>query len=536
MTAQTTAAPKITYTTLFADESIHPRYEEAVKKLSRSLGKHYKMHIGEESLDSKDGEFAVRSPIDTSLVVGHFPLGTKKHAKAAVDAASDAFAEWSATSWKHRTKVLLKTAEVMDERKFEIAAAITYEVGKIRTEALAEVWEAIDAIKVFVSSMEENDGYIRKMGPGGPGEDCRMVMKPYGVWPVISPFNFPFMLANGMASGALITGNTVILKPTSAAPLTGLMLYNAYRDGGVPAGAVNFVTGPGANFEKQFTHDRRVAGLAFTGSMSVGLRLFHEFQRSQPCIKPVVMELGSKNPVIITARADLEKAVEGVVRAAFGYSGQKCSAASRVYVDRTVRKRFLAALKERVSKVQITDPRAKDAFMGPVINEAAVETFVDAVKSAEKKGKIFYGGNVLKRGLYRKGFYVEPTVVTDLPRRHRLFKEELFVPFIVVDDFKSLDEALHKANDTEYGLTAGIFSEDPAEVKKFLNTIQFGVVYANRRGGATTGAWPGGQTFVGWNASGATGKGVGGPNYLLSYLREQSQTVVTEPKQQQQKS
>jgi 1-pyrroline-5-carboxylate dehydrogenase len=355
-----------------------------------------------------------------------------------------------------------------------------------------------------------------------------MVMKPYGVWPVVSPFNFPFMLANGMASGALITGNTVVLKPTSAAPLTGLMLYNAYRDGGVPAGAVNFVTGPGANYEKEFTRDRRVGGIAFTGSMDVGMRLYHEFEHSQPCIKPVVMELGSKNPAIITSKADISKAVEGVVRAAYGYCGQKCSAASRVYVHRSVKKQFLAALKERVKKMQVTDPRLRDAFMGPVINEGAVETFKEAVESAEKKGKIFLGGKVLTKGLYGKGYYVEPTVAIDLPSKHRLFKEELFVPFVVVDEFKTLDEALDKANDTEYGLTAGIFSEDPLEVKQFLDRIQFGVVYANRKGGATTGAWPGAQTFVGWNASGATGKGIGGPNYLLSYLREQSQTVVTE--------
>ncbi len=519
-------APKITYVTLFADESIHPKYEAAIKRLSKSLGKHYHMHIGEDVVDSKEGEFAVRSPIDTSIAVGYFPVGTRKHAKAAVAAARKAFPIWSGVPWTERVKILLRTAELMDERKFEIAAGITYEVGKNRTEALAEVWEAVDAIRVFARSMEENGGYIRRMGPGGPGEDCTMVMKPYGVWPVISPFNFPFMLANGMASGALITGNTVVLKPTSAAPLTGLMLYRVYRDAGVPAGAVNFVTGPGSNFEDEFTRSKHVAGIAFTGSMVVGMRLFHEFQQG-PSIKPVVMELGSKNPVIITEKADLKKAVEGVVRAAYGFCGQKCSAASRVYVQRSVMKAFLAELKNRLRDVRVMDPRAKDAFMGPVINKAAVETFEEAVKTAERKGKIFFGGNVLTKGLYGKGYYVEPTVAVDVPRGNRLFREELFVPFVVVDDFKTLDEALEQANDTDYGLTAGIFTEDKAEIKRFLDQIKFGVVYANRKGGATTGAWPGAQTFVGWNASGATGKGVGGPNYLLSYLREQSQTVVT---------
>ena len=379
-------APKITYVTLFADESIHPKYEAAIKRLSKSLGKHYRMYIGDEAVVSKDGEFAVRSPIDTSIVVGYFPVGNKKHAKSAVSAARRAFPAWSRLPWKARVSILLKTAELMDERKFEIAAIISYEVGKNRTEALAEVWEAVDAIRVFAKSMEENNGYIKKMGPGGPGEDCTMVMKPYGVWPVISPFNFPFMLANGMASGALITGNTVVLKPTSAAPLTGLMLYRVYRDAGVPAGAVNFVTGPGSNYEDEFTKNRHVSGIAFTGSMDVGMRLFREFEKGS-CVKPVVMELGSKNPVIITDRADLKKAVEGVVRAAYGYSGQKCSAASRVYVHRSVKKAFLAALKNRLKDVRVMDPRARDAFMGPVINKAAVETFEDAVKSAGEEGE-----------------------------------------------------------------------------------------------------------------------------------------------------
>lgn len=519
-------APKITYVTLFADESIHPKYEAAVKKMSRSLGKHYRMHIGEETVDSKDGEFAVRSPIDTSIVVGYFPVGNKKHAKAAISAARRAFPAWSGTPWNERVRILLRTAKLMDERKFEIAACITYEVGKNRTEALAEVWEAMDAIRVFAHSMEENEGYIAKMGPGGPGEDCTMVMKPYGVWPVISPFNFPFMLANGMASGALITGNAVILKPTSAAPLTGLMLYRAYRDAGVPAGAVNFLTGPGSNFENEFTKSRHVAGIAFTGSMDVGMKLYREFEQG-PAIKPVVMELGSKNPVIITEKADLKKTVEGVVRAAYGYCGQKCSAASRAYVQKTVKKAFLAELKTRLKEIRVMDPRAREAFMGPVINSAAVETFEDAVKATKKKGRIFFGGRVLKKGLYGKGYYVEPTVAVSLPRGHRLLRQELFVPFLVVEEFKTLDEALEEANDTDYGLTAGIFSEDKGEIQRFLNEIQFGVVYANRKGGATTGAWPGAQTFVGWKASGATGKGVGGPNYLLSYLREQSQTIVS---------
>jgi 1-pyrroline-5-carboxylate dehydrogenase len=243
----------------------------------------------------------------------------------------------------------------------------------------------------------------------------------------------------------------------------------------------------------------------------------------------MVLEMGSKNSTIVTSSADLRKAVEGIIRASFGYDGQKCSATSRVYVQDRVISRFLDMLTARVKELVVGDPRRKDVFLGPIINQAALERFTKAVEDAKRsEGTIVYGGNVLSDGNHHKGYYVEPTVITGLPSDHRLFREELFVPLIVVDEFKTLDEALRKTNDTDYGLTAGIFTEDPQEIKKFMSEIEFGAVYANRRGGATTGAWPGAQTFVGWKSSGVTGKGIGGPHYLLSFIREQSQTIVIE--------
>lgn len=517
---------KITYVTLFADESINPKYEEALKRFERGIGQHYPMYIGSREVRSNSGEFEDRSPIDTGIVIGYFQIGEREHAREAIKEAKRAFEDWSNRDWRERVRIMQKAAELIDERKFDIAACITYEVGKNRLEALAETWEAIDAIRYYVKVMEENDGYSKVMGPGAPGEACKMIAKPLGVWPVISPFNFPFMLANGMAIGALITGNTVILKPTSEAPLTGLMLYNIYRDAGVPAGAVNYITGPGGNFEREFVSNPDVAGIAFTGSRDVGMRLYREFLTNQPYPKPIVLEMGSKNPTIVTARADIKKAVEGVVRAAFGYCGQKCSATSRVYVQKEIRSEFINELIKRVSGIIVGDPREKDTFMGPLINNAALVKFEKAVEEARRDGKVIFGGRVLREGKFSHGYYVEPTIVTDLPADHRLIKEELFVPLIVIDEFSSLDEAIAKANDTEYGLTAGIFSEDKAEIERFMDRIQFGVVYANRAGGSTTGAWPGAQTFVGWKASGATGRGVGGPNYLLNFLREQSQTIV----------
>ncbi len=524
----TTTSPKITYVTLFADESIHPKYEDALEKISRELGRHYPMYIGEREVRSKAGEFEHRSPIDTRVVVGYFQRATPQHAKGAITEASNSFARWSETPWRERVRIVRRAADLIDERKFEIAAVITYEVGKTRLEALAEAWEAIDVIRYYANVMEEKDGYTTQMGPGGPGESSRVVGKPYGVWPVISPFNFPFMLANGMALGALITGNTVVLKPTSEAPLTGLMLYRVFRDAGIPNGVVNYVTGPGKIFEGEFVSNPRVAGIAFTGSREVGLRLYREFLKGQAYPKPVVMEMGSKNPTIITSKADLKKAVEGVVRAAYGYDGQKCSATSRIYLQSAIKSRFLEALKSRIDELTVGDPRDRSTFMGPLINAAAVSKFKSAVREVRRaRGKILRGGRVLKGSIFQNGYFVEPTLVSGLRPNHGLFRDELFLPFVVAGEFKTLDEALEMANDTDYGLTAGVFSEDRHEVDRFMERIEFGVVYANRSGGATTGAWPGAQAFVGWKGSGATGRGIGGPHYLLNFMREQSQTIVS---------
>jgi 1-pyrroline-5-carboxylate dehydrogenase len=306
------------------------------------------------------------------------------------------------------------------------------------------------------------------------------------------------------------------------------MLYRVFKDAGVPAGAINYVTGPGLNFEEEFVSNRDVAGIAFTGSRDVGMRLYHKFLTQQPYPRPIVLEMGSKNPVVVTSSANINKAGEGTARAAFGYGGQKCSAASRIYVQNTIRGKFLKALQERVDKMVVGDPREKEVFMGPVINKGVIKKFTLALAEAKKAGgEVLTGGKVLRTGKFRKGYYLTPTIIIGLPETHRLFKDELFLPLVVVDEFKTIEEAVAKVNDTEYGLTAGIFSEDPKEVQTFMDQVRFGVLYSNRSGGATTGAWPGSQSFTGWNGSGATGRGIGGTHYLLNFLRDQSQTTVS---------
>jgi 1-pyrroline-5-carboxylate dehydrogenase len=330
-------------------------------------------------------------------------------------------------------------------------------------------------------------------------------------------------LAGGPAGGAMIAGNTVVLKPSSDAPLMGWKFGEALRDAGLPAGVFNLVTGPGETVGAELEENEDIDGLVFTGSYDVGMKLYRAFTKDYP--RPIITEMGGKNPAIVMASADLDVAAEGVMRSAFGFDGQKCSANSRVYVHRDVARPFLDALVAKARSIRTGDPTQRENWMGPVINQRALDTFASAVTDAEADGgTIEIGGEVNAE----RGFYPTPTVVSGLPLDHRLFRDELFVPLLVVGEVDSLDEALAESNDTPYGLTAGIFSGDEAEVRRFLDHIEAGVVYVNRRAGATTGAWPGIQSFGGWKGSGSSGKGGLGPYYVQQFLREQSQTVIGE--------
>jgi 1-pyrroline-5-carboxylate dehydrogenase len=361
------------------------------------------------------------------------------------------------------------------------------------------------------------------MGRLSPAEATYDVMRPYGVWAVIAPFNFPMALAIAPAAAALAAGNTVVMKPSEQGALTSILGCEALWAGGVPAGALHVVTGPGETVGRALVADERVSGITFTGSHDVGMEIYRARGGAWP--RPVVCEMGGKNPVIVTANADLDLAVEGTARSAFGLSGQKCSAASRCYVEASQYDEFVGRLADRARAVVVGDPLRRDVYMGPVIDAAAVARFGDAVAEAEQTGEVLAGGNHLTDGARENGFFVEPTVVAT-PTDGRLFRDELFVPFIAVAPVASLDEALTLANATPLGLTAGLFTRDQGEIERFLAGIEAGVVYINRQAGATTGAWPGVQPFGGWKGSGTNGKAGGGPYYLQQYLREQSRTIV----------
>lgn len=520
----TPSAFKVTYSTLSApSEQLHQAFEEAARDVESRLGATYPLWIGDKEVSGR-ATFDNCSPADTGVVVGRFQSGSAEDAREAIETARGAFYGWSRTPWWERAAILRKAAELISNRRFEIAALMSFEAGKNRFEALADVEEAADLIRYNCQQMESAKGYDRPMGQLTPNERTRDILRPYGVWGVISPFNFPLALATGMSSGALVAGNAVVFKPSSDSPACGAALHDVLIEAGVPAAAFNYVTGSGTVIGKELVTSSHVSGIVFTGSKEVGFAIHREFNRNRP--RPCLLELGGKNPALVTRNADLEKAAEGIMRASFGYGGQKCSACSRVYVEKPVARELKELLTETTRQIVVGDPVKRETFLGPVINEAAYRTFEAAAREARRDGVILHGGNLLRDGDFAKGYFVEPTLVDALPFDHRLFKQELFVPFLCIGEVDSLEQAIDLANDVEYGLTAGIFSEDTEEIEFFFDRIEAGVCHANRRSGATTGAWPGVNPFCGWKASGSSGKGVCGPYYVQQFMREQSQTIL----------
>ena len=515
---------KITYATLRADnEELHALYEAGLEKAKGRLGAYHRNFIDGAERDG-EGTFEVRSPIDSEILVGTFARGTRKDVQDAVAAARRAQPAWFRLGWEKRLEILRRAAELISERQMEYGGLMAIEVGKTRLEALGEVEEAADLIRYYAKVAEANSLYDHPMDNLGDSTvHTRSILRPHGVFAVISPFNFPMALAVGPSAAALMAGNTVVFKPATVSAMTAIAILEAYRDAGVPDGVFNLVMGPGDTVGDELQVNQGIDGIVFTGSYEVGFDLFRNFSKRYP--RPCIVEMGGKNPAIVLKSADLEEAAEGIMRAAFGYGGQKCSANSRVYVERPVHDELVRMLVEKTEKLVVGDPLPRQAFMGPVIDERAVNRHQQAVAEARRDGTVFTGGEHLTDDFMARGFYVEPTVVGLAPS-HRLFQDELFAPFTAIAAVDSLDEALGYANDSTYGLTAGVYSEDPAEVQQFLEEIQAGVLYVNRRAGATTGAWPGVQAFGGWKGSGSTGKSGLSMYYVAQFLREQSHTIV----------
>jgi 1-pyrroline-5-carboxylate dehydrogenase len=513
---------KITYSTMSADnEELNLSYEKAVSGARLRLGHSYGVWVDGEERTDRD-VFVEKSPIDHDVIVGRYAQANTQDVDDAVAAARAFAPEWEAWGWEKRRDLMLRAADLMEEEIFDLAALMSLEVGKNRLEALGDVAETVEFLRYYSRQITEHDGFVTPLNSLSDNETNVSVLRPWGTWAVISPFNFPLALSGGPSTGALITGNTVVLKPSNTGALMALEFYRIMRKAGLPEGALHVLTG-GDDAGDNLAHHVGIDGLTFTGSHPVGMYLYRTVNEKRP--KPVAAEMGGKNPAIVSARADLDVAAEGVLRGAFGLSGQKCSATSRVYVERPVYDEFISKLVSATEDLTIGDPLDQSTFMGPVIDEEAVERFSKAVTAVrDEGGEILTGGEVLTDGDLSKGNFVQPTIV-NAPLDSWVWKEELFTPFVAVTAVDSLDEAIDLANDTEFGLTAGFFSTDDAEIEKWFRRIQAGTTYVNRAAGATTGAWPDIQSFGGWKGSGTSGTGGGGPWYLRQFLREQSRTL-----------
>lgn len=516
--------PRVTYSNTHADFSgVHALLDTMIPQVTADLlGKSWPHRIAGK--DVADGVlYDARSPIDKRMLLGRFYNGGRAVVDQAVKAARAAQPGWAATPWPQRLALIRRFADRLEANKFELAVACLLEVGKSRLEAMGEAEEAIDLVRYYSHQMEENHGFVRPMSRAFANEETSDRLRPYGVFGVIAPFNFPLALSVSMISAALIAGNGVVYKPSEFAGLTGALIMRAAEEAGLPPGLFNLVCGNGETGLAMVEHPE-FDGFGFTGSYRVGTSILRAAANGA-YNRPVVVEMGGKNPTYVTASADIVRAARGVMRSAFGLQGQKCSAGSKVYVHADVKQDFLDTLVQLTQTIKIGDPADISVFMGPLINEASFRRFETACADAGRDGHILTGGKRLSGAGYDHGFYVEPTIVDGLPADHHLNKEELFLPFLTIQSFTDLSLALADGNAVAYGLTAGCYSQDQGEIEQFLDHAQAGALYVNRASGATTGAWPGIQTFCGWKGSGVSGKGGLGPYYLQQFMREQSHTI-----------
>ena len=518
---------RITYTTPNTPpelEAMHAAFDDAVAAHRANLKREFPPVIGFEKKTGSASHIDSINPSKTAEILHRFGVFPVAALDDLVTLSSKAQKSWAARPWQDRVTIMRRAANVIRERKMAIAAAVCLEVGKNRFESLGDVEEAADLLDYYAAQVESADGFFKPLMSLLPGERTGSYLRPYGVFAVIAPFNFPVALAAGMAGAAMLGGNSVILKPSEDTPWSGQLLLETMRDAGVPEGVFQICQGTGEGVGSALVRHRLVAGVAFTGSARTGMEI-HRQCSSGRWVKPCLMELGGKNGAIIMPDADLDDAAEGCVKSIFGLSGQKCSALSRVIVHATIKDRFVAKLVERAGNWRVADATSRECNLGPVINASSLARAGRTLALAGTNG-----GKILYRHENRDpalpgGCYVMPAIA-ELPPEHELMQQELFLPFAGITTVNSFDEAITVLNNTDFGLTAGIFSRDDSHIARFFDQAEAGVLYANRRTGATTGAWPGVQSFCGWKASGASGKGGCGPYYVSQFMREQSRTSM----------
>jgi len=501
----------------FRHEDNARKMRAAIERVRGQLGREYDLIIGGQRVKTTD-KIKSLNPSRPSQVVGIHPKAGKEHVEPAMNAALKAFATWSRTPVEERASLLFRAADRMRERKMDYMAWLVFEVSKNWGEADADISEAIDFCEFYA---REALRFAKAEPPVQmPGEHDSLTYIPLGVGAVIPPWNFPCAIMAGMTLASIVSGNTVILKPSSDSPTIAAKFVELLEEVGMPEGVVNFCPGAGSSFGDAIVAHPKTRYIAFTGSREVGLHINKVAATQAPgqlWIKRTILEMGGKDAIIVDADADIDSAVEGVAQAAFGFQGQKCSACSRAIVDERIYDKFLDQLKARVEKITVGEP-AENSAMGAVINEGSMKTILEYIEQGKKDGRLITGGErVTEAG---EGYFIRPTVIADIPAKSKLEQEEIFGPVLAVIKARGFDHALEVANDTEFGLTGAIYTKSRDKINRATREFHVGNLYINRK---CTGAMVGAHPFGGFNMSGTDSKS-GGPDYL--YLFTQAKSVA----------
>jgi 1-pyrroline-5-carboxylate dehydrogenase len=483
---------------------------EALEQVKRELGQTYPLIIGGKKITNQ-ATFASRNPSQPDQVIGYFSSATVEQVEEAVRSAAAVFETWKRVPAEKRAGYLFAAADLMKERRFLFNAWMIYEVGKSWPEADADTAEAIDFLEFYAREMMRlaEDHLLVKID----GEDNQLVYIPLGVGAVIPPWNFPAAIMVGMTSAAFVTGNTAVLKPASTSPMIAWQFMRILEDIGLPAGVVNFLTGSGSTIGDALVENPHVRFIAFTGSRDVGLRineLAAKHHKGQVWLKRAILEMGGKDAVVVDETADLDAAAEGIVASAFGFQGQKCSAGSRAIIVEKVYDQVLQKVIEKTKQLTVGDVTRPETYMGPVVDENAMKKITGYIEIGKKEGRLVAGG-----GHHKPGYFIEPTVFGDVDPHARIAQEEIFGPVLAVIKARDFDDALHIANDTEYGLTGSLYSKDEKRIERAKQEYHVGNLYFNRK---CTGALVGVHPFGGFNMSGTDSK-AGGRDYLLLFTQ-----------------
>jgi len=493
--------------------------KEALSAVGEQLGGDYDLIIGGDRIKASE-QFRSINPSRKDQVVGVFQKASVEEAERALQTALEVFPGWSRVDPAERAEHLFRAAAAMRRRRLELNAWMVIEEGKNWLEADADVAEAIDFLEFYGREMIRYAGE-QPLTPV-PGEKNELVYIPLGAGVVIPPWNFPLAILTGMTSAALVAGNTVVLKPSSDSPAMGHLFMEIMEEAGLPPGVVNFLTGSGAAIGDTLVGHPRTRFISFTGSKAVGLGIVELAAKTAPgqiWIKRVIAEMGGKDAIVVDGETDLDRAADGVKTAAFGFQGQKCSACSRAIVVEDVYDRFVELLAEKTGTITVGDVADQKNYMGPVINQRAMDSIMEYIEIGKEEGRLITGGGPAGEG----GFYIQPTIIADVDPRARIAQEEIFGPVLAVIKARDFDHALQIANDTEYGLTGAVYSDNRDKLEKAKKIFHCGNLYLNRK---CTGALVGGHPFGGFNMSGTDSK-AGGRDYLLLYTQAKSITEFT---------